>query len=413
MESRSARVVVTGIGIVSPIGVGREPFWRALCSGNSGVARTDRFPVSESEPQLTAAVRDFDAREHISSIHLRRMDPVARMVVAAGRLALSDAHLDLGTVEREDVGIVVGSAFGDASESAGYLERVFTRGPSLASPLVFPNLVLNAAGSYLAMDLEATGVNLTVSQGEVSGERAIMLGADMLQQGRAEIVLAGGADQLARIVFDAYRRARALSAQRGGEEWSSPYDTERNGLVLGEGAAMVVLERHASARRRGARVYAEVEAQCSFGVPAGMYAWPREATAALAELRRLLPCISGNPGVDLICGSANSSRRLDACELDLFRQLVGPPERRPVHLTSIKGAIGEYGAAGAATVAAACLGLCEQTVPPLCNLRQPDGAEPFHFVRGQAEAARLERALVCGVARGGAGAALCLRRVSD
>jgi len=223
-----------------------------------------------------------------------------------------------------------------------------------------------------------------------------------VRSGRADVVLAGGGDQLTPVLIEPYHRARALAGQRGGREWASPYDRARSGIVLGEGAAMLVLESLASARARGAAVYATIDDTCSFSVASPPYDWPLRADAALESLQPLAG------GVDLVCGGANSSRRLDRCELDLFARLLG---RRAdaVALTSIKGAIGEFGAAGALTVAAACLALREQTVPPLCNLHAPEPDAPFRFTAGRAAPARLARALVCGLARGGAGVALSLR----
>jgi 3-oxoacyl-[acyl-carrier-protein] synthase II len=404
-SAESCAVAVTGIGVVSSVGLGRPQFWAALTAGRSGIAPIEGFPVPTGGPVLGAEVRDFAAREFITSSHLRRMDKLSRMVVAAARMALDDARVVLARVQPETVGVVVGSALGDVSESAVQLERVFTKGPASASPMTFPNLVLNAPASYVAMEFGLTGVNLTVAQGETSGEQAFILGCELVRTGRADLVLAGGGDELAAIVFDAYRRARALSSQRGGPEWSSPYDAGRNGIVLGEGAAILVLESLAQARARGATVLAEIEGYVALGVPAPPYAWPADARAALAPLRRLLAA----DGADLVVGSGNSSRRLDACEIDLFGRLAG--ERAgDVRVTSIKGAIGEFGAAGALSTAAACLALHEQTVPPLCHLSKPEPNALLCFAAGRGEAQPIKRVLLCGLARGGAGAALLLRK---
>lgn len=404
MADGSQAVAVTGIGVVSPIGLGRRQFWTALRDGRSGVRPIEGFAVSTKLPTIAAEVPGFAAREFITSAHLRRMDKLSRMIVAASRMALDDARVVVSRELPDRVGVVVGSALGNMSECALHLERVFTKGPTSASPLIFPNLVLNAPAGYVAMELGFTGVNLTVAQAETSGEQAIIVGSELLRQGRADMVLAGGGDELAPVIADTYRRARALSAQGGGPEWSSPYDATRNGIVLGEGAGMLVLESAARARARGAAVLAEIEGVTTFGVPAPAYDWPSRAPQARAALCRLL---SGK-AVDLICGSANSSRRLDACEIDVFSRL-GPLVDR-ASLTSVKGAIGEFGGAGALTVATACLALCDQMVPPLCHLRRPDPGTALRFAGPRGAAQRLERVLVSSLARGGAGAALVLRR---
>jgi 3-oxoacyl-[acyl-carrier-protein] synthase II len=403
--THSCSVAVTGIGVVSPVGLGRQEFWTALSTGQSGIAPIEGFPVPAGTPGLGAEVRGFVAREFIASAHLRRMDKLSRMVVAAARMALDDARVVLARVQPETVGVVIGSALGDISESAVQLQRVFTKGPASASPMVFPNMVLNAPASYVAMEFGFTGVNLTVAQGETSGEQAIVLGCELVRLGRAEVVLAGGGDELAPILFEVYRRARALASQRGGPEWSSPYDVDRNGIVLGEGAAVLVLESPARARARGATILAEIDGYATFGVPASAYDWPAEAGAALAPLRRLL----GVDGVDLVCGAANSSRRLDACECDLFGRLVAE-QIGGVRVTSIKGAVGEFGAAGALNTAVACLALHEQMVPPLCHLRNPEPSAALRFAASRGAAQPIKRVFLCGLGRGGAAAALLLRR---
>lgn len=395
---------ITGIGVVSPIGCGREAFWTALVDGRSGVGPVDEPPPAGGVPTRSAAVRDLTARDFATSPQLRRMDRFSRLVVAASRMAVADAGLPLHRLAPEDIGVVVGSALGDISESAQYLERVFTKGPAAASPMMFPNLVLNAAAGYVAMEHGWTGANLTIAQAEVSGEQAILVGADLLRSGQAEVVLAGGADEIGSIVGEIYRRAGTLAGQRGGDEWSSPYDAGHSGLVVGEGSAMLVLESYERARARGATVYALLDEAVAFAVPAPPYDWPERAGAALAPLRRLC----GPPGVELICGGANSTPRLDDCEVDLFARLA--PDG--AWLTSIKGAIGEFGGAGALSAAAACLALHTQTVPPLCNLRTPPAAGQLRFA-ARAEHCAIERALVCGLARGGAGVGLLLRRAAS
>ncbi len=393
-------VAVTGIGVVSPIGFGREQFWSALTEGRSGIGRR-RDAVSERLPTIAAEVHGFAAREFIASTHLRRMDKLSRMIVAASRMALDDARVAHGQVPAQRIGVVIGSALGNISESVTQLEKVFTKGPAAASPMLFPNLVLNAPASYASMELGTTGLNLTVAQGEISGEQALIEGCDAVRAGRADVVLAGGGDELGEILIEICRRARILSGQRGDgkREWCSPYDTDRNGVVLGEGAAMLALESLHHARARGATVYAEIDADLTFAVPSPIYDWPATAADAVPALTPLTAA-----GVDLVCGGANSSRRLDATELALFGQLGA------ARVTSIKGAVGEFGAAGALSAAAVCLAIREGVVPPLCHLRAPEPDASTRLAATVGEAATIDRALLLGLARGGAGCALVFRR---
>ena len=399
----SSAVAVTGIGIVSQLGIGRAAFWQALSDGRSGITPIEGLAGPAGLPRIAASVGEF-ARDLITSPQYRRMDRLSRMAVAASRLALADAAVALDAVDGARVGVVFGTALGNTEESAAHLDRIFTRGPQAASPMVFPNLVMNAPAGYVAMEFGFTGVNFTVAQAETSGEHAVALGCDMVQSGRADLVLAGGGDELSPILLHGYRRARALAGQRGGREWCSPYDQARNGIVLGEGTAMLVLEPLARACARGATILATIAGTARFALPAPRYDWPVRVDAGLEPIRALLE----DAVVDLICGSANSSRRLDRCELTLFSRALGARAGN-ASLTSIKGAIGEFGAAGALTLAAACLGVHEQAVPPLCALQSPEPGTDFRFVAPRAVTSRIDRALVCGIARGGAAVALLLR----
>ncbi|HXQ23024.1 MAG TPA: beta-ketoacyl synthase N-terminal-like domain-containing protein [Candidatus Acidoferrales bacterium] len=407
-DSALRPVAVTGLGVVSPLGVGRVQFWDALCAGRSGIAP---LPDAAGVPHVAARILNFSPREFITSGHLRRADALSRTIVAASRMALADAKLGAAMPASERIGVVVGSELGNISESVQYLDRLFAKGPALASPLMFPNLVLNAPASYVAMEMGCTGANLTVSQGQASGEQAIATGCDLIRTGRADVVLAGGGDELAEMVIATYRRFRALSSQRGGPEWCSPYDADRNGIVLGEGTAMLVLEPLHRARQRGATIYAEIADVLSFGVAAPTYGWPRRAPTAAPRLRRFLDGAAQSV-VDLVCGGANSSRCLDAYEIDILTHLFGHASPA-VPLTSIKGAIGEFGAAGALTAVAACLALHEGAVPPLCELRRPLVAENLRFAARTAEPHPLRSVLQLSLARGGAAIALLLRRLTE
>lgn len=398
-------VAVTGIGIVSPLGVGREAFWAALSAGRSGIVPLEGLARDSGLPRIGAPAAVFDARALIASPHLRRMDRLSRMAVAASRLALDDAGIDAAHLVDAQTGIVLGTTLGDLEDSITHLERVFTRGPAAASPMIFPNLVMNAPAAYVAMEHGLTGPNLTVAQHEVTGEHAVVLGCDLIRSGRADLVLAGGGDELSAILVEGYHRARALAGQRGGREWASPYDAERSGVVLGEGAALLALEPLAIARSRGAAIHALIGETSVYSVPAPRYDWPARAPGAVAALAPL----TADGAVDLIAGSACSSRRLDGCELALFGALLGR-RAAEVFVTSIKGAVGELGAGGALTIAAACLALREQAVPPLCSLRRAEAGAPFRFAAGRAVPAPLRGVLVSGLARGGSGVGLRLDR---
>ena len=404
--------MVTGIGVVSPLGA-LPDFWRGLCAGASGVAPE---PAGAACP-VAARARGWQARDHVTPALLRRMDHCSQMIVSATRMALADAALELAGGAAESAGVVVGSAFGNLSESEHFLRGLFAKGPALANPLTFPNLVLNAPTGYVAIDLGVRGPNLTVVRGEASGEAALALAYDTIVSGQAEVLIAGGGDEVAPVLAQIYADLELLSpSDGGGAAWSSPFDRGRNGFVTGEGAAMLVLETRAHAATRGARVYAELAGYATESIAASPHDWPVDVPAADAPngTAAQLAAAGFDPAAKaatLVVSCANSTRRLDAFEAARIATLLG--EATPTALvTSIKGAVGEFGAAGALGAAAAVLALAHGDVPRLGALRAADDRCPVRLAGPDARppAAGFANALVSCTPRGGGSVTLAFRR---
>ncbi len=406
--------MVTGVGVVSPLGP-LPQFWSGLCAGASGIAPVDPDRVP-AVPALEARVRDWEARDHVKPALLRRMDHCSRMVVSAVRMALTDAALELTGDAAATAGVVVGTAFGNLSESEDFLRGLFAKGPALANPLTFPNLVLNAPTGYVAIDLGIRGPNLTVVRGEASGESALALAYDTIVSGQTDVLIAGGGDEIAPVLAQIYTDLDVLSpADGGGAPWSSPFDRRRNGYVMGEGAAMLVLEtqRHAAARR--ARVYAELAGYATESLPASAHDWPAGMPAVdrPSGTADQLAALGFTPDASatLVVSCANSTRRLDAFEAMRIAAILG--EGTPSALvTSIKGAVGEFGAAGALGAAAAVLALAHGDVPRLGALQAPDDHCPVRLAGPHvpAPARGFANALVSCTPRGGGSVTLGFRR---
>jgi 3-oxoacyl-[acyl-carrier-protein] synthase II len=405
-------VVVTGLGVVSPLG-SLPAFWERLIAGEPGIAPLVDVPGCEPgrAPCLGAQVREWDPRAHLAAPLLRRMDRLSRMVASASRMAVADAGLALADGQADEVGIVIGTAFGNISESEQFIRGLVAKGR--ANPLTFPNTVLSAHAGYVAMDLGLRGPNLTVVRGEASGEGALALAYDTIVSGQAEVVLAGGGDEIAPILFHVYEDLGLLSPNGGGREWSSPFDRDRNGFVMGEGAAMLVLERREHARARGAAVRAELAGYATQSVPASAHDWPLVGAAGPDEIAGQLAECGWRPGRgdDLVLSAANSTARADAFEARWIADLLGDAvARTPV--TSLKGAVGEFGAAGVLAAAAATLALERGEMPRLGSLRTPDPACRLRLALPglAAPAAGFAHALVSVVPRGGSSLVLLLRR---
>jgi 3-oxoacyl-(acyl-carrier-protein) synthase len=394
-----AAVCITGIGVVSPVGHCARDFWAALAAGRTAVTR------GAGAQHVVAEVRDFDPRSWVSGASLRRMDRLSRMVVSAGAMALADAGLAPARHPApERVGLAVGTSIGNVSETIDFLARIKERGPGRASPFVFPNLVLNAPASYASIELQATGPNLTVSQGDVSGELAIAAGYDLIASGAADVVLAGGGDEIAPIIGSVSRDLGLIC--RDPRAWCGPFDTGAAGAALGEGAAVLVLEAAGHARARERPAYAELVGHRSWATPAPLHGWPEDAAGIAAEIRRLVGPEAA--AIDAVYCGAPGVRGRDRIELLAASQALS--EGAAPWITSIKGATGEFGAAGALTVAAAALSIAHGAVLPVAGTERPLATDGMRLAVGEARSHALREVLVTGFARGGLGAALLLRR---
>jgi len=404
------RVVVTGLGVVSPLGP-LTAFWEDLRAGANGFTPIDWFDPGPTPPSTAARVRDWQPKDHIKPASLRRMDRFSQMVVSACRMAVADAQLDLSPARAEETGVVVGAAYGNLTETEAFLRGLVVKGPALTNPMIFPNLVLNASAGYVAIELGLRGPNFTVCRNEMSGEAAVALAYDTIVCGHADVVIAGGGDEVAPVIFHVNKDLGALSpGRRAGtdHEWSSPFDHDRNGMILGEGAAMLVLEREEHARARGATVYAELAGYATCTVPSKPHLWPRPAAAAPRAMAEQLRALRGAEEIDAIVSCANSTRDLDAFEAAHLAGLLGESAGRAL-VTSVKGAVGEFGGSGALGTVVAVLALRDGLLPPLAALRRPDPACTLRLATDVATVS-LRAALVSGSARGGACTALLLRQ---
>ena len=398
-------LAVTGLGVVSPIGSGRREFWQRLCQGES--ALKPKTLAFLDQPYLLAAVEEVEAKKFLAGAALRRIDRLSRMIGVAASMAFEDAELG-EHYEKEQTGIVIGSAYGNIANTVEYLARVFEKGPAFASPMTFPNLVLNAPASYAAIHLESTGPNLSVTQGEVSGEQAIICACEMISKGQASAVLAGAGDELQEVIVDAYRSLKALSPAQGASSRVLPYDRGRDGIGLGEGSAVVAIETIEGARQRKAKIYAEIDYWNSFSIPAPLFDWPRRADDAIRRIKDLLaPSLLDE--VDVVMASGNGSKSLDAFEVDLLSALFENSDR-PRYLTTLKGAIGEFGSVGVLSMLSSALALRDDRVPPLPESSSPITGDSLCLVAGDAIATPVRRVLQISISRGGVIAMLSLRK---
>ena len=254
----SERVVVTGLGVVSPFGTSVERFAAMLLAGSTGVGPVRTFDVSQCAARCAAAVDRFEPTNWITPLKLRRLDVTSQYAVAVSREALDASGIAYGLEPDDAVGVVLGSYTSGGAPTEEYLEKLFTLGPVNVPTLIFNATVGNIAASATALELKLRGPNVTVSQKEASGLLAIGHAVDLLQTGQARALVAGGVDALFPLFYRVHDSFRVLSHANGAPEGSRPFDATRNGFVLGEGGFGVVLELESVARARNTPIYAEI-----------------------------------------------------------------------------------------------------------------------------------------------------------
>lgn len=402
------RVVVTGVGMVTPLGTGREEFSRRLFGGEGAIDVVQAFDTDASASHLGAEVRGFQPREFISAKNLRRMDRMSMITTASARLALSDAGIAVTAENRDRMGILFGSAFGATDVTVQFEDTLFAQGPGAVNPILVPNTVMNAPAGHASIELGFRGVNVTVTHFAVSAETAVAYAVSEIRRGTADVLLAGGADILSKFYYEALSKFRGLSPDDGEPEGARPFDKRRNGYVAAEGCGLLCLESLSCARKRGANIYCEISGAGLGSSPAPPTAWPRDPEGFRRTfLKALGQARIDLPGVSAVMAAANGSRVLDAVEADVYEELFASCAHRP-WVTSIKGAIGESFSGGGIRACALALSVEKGGLPPTVGLERP--AAPLNFVTGKKVETNLRHTVLSGISFGGTYACLVFSR---
>jgi 3-oxoacyl-[acyl-carrier-protein] synthase II len=422
-------VVVTGVGVVAPNGVGKEAFWSACVNGRSGVGLIRCFDTSSLPVHIAGEVSDFDVTPFIPTLHrknLKVMSRATRFGVAAAGLAVQDSGLELSRENPERVGVVMGAGPVplDLPEVAPLLANAVDGGRFRATrlgqsgseglpPLWLLKYLPNMTAAHISLIHGVQGPNSTIVTACAASTQSVGEGFRLIARADADIVLAGGADsRLDPLLILAYAALGALSpAQRSPAEVSRPFDGQRDGFVLGEGAGVLVLEELEHAKRRGAVIYAEV---LGLGSSFDAYAVTKpdpEARGAIRAIRWALREARVDPqDVDYINAHGTSTRLNDLVETVAVKRVFGPAART-LPVSSIKSMIGHLiGAAGAVEAAALALTLHERVLPPTINLTHPDPSCDLDYVPNCAREQPVHTALSTSFGFGGQNAALVMRR---
>ena len=424
------RVVVTGLGVVAPNGIGKEAFWSACLNGKSGVGPIRSFDASAHPVQIAAEVPDFDVLPylpHSQRKSVKIMSRAMRFAVGAAGLAIRDSGLEWDRLNPQQIGVVMGTgmvpvelpeltpALVESCDAAGHLEtrRLGQRGADSLFPLWILKYLPNMVAAHISLAFGAQGPNSTITTACAAGTQAVGEAFRLIQRGDADIVLAGGADSRQDpLLLLAYTALGALSpAGRPPHEVSRPFDAQRDGFVLGEGAGVLVLEELERARRRGAVIYAEV---LGLGSSFDAYAVTKpdpQARGAARAIRWALGEAKVDPhDVDYINAHGTSTRLNDQMETAAVKRVFGEHARR-LPLSSIKSMVGHLiGAAGAVEAVALALTLQQGVLPPTINQTTPDPACDLDYVPQTAREYRVHTAVSTSFGFGGQNGALVMQQ---
>jgi 3-oxoacyl-[acyl-carrier-protein] synthase II len=405
-------VVVTGLGLVTPLGTGTDKTWKALCAGESGIGRITRFDPTGYDAQIAGEVKDFDPAQFIEKKEIKKMDTFIHYAVGASQLAVDDAGLKVAPDEATKVGVYIGSGIGGLGSIEHYHQVLRDKGPGRVSPFFIPMTIINLASGQVAIRLGAKGPNSCAVTACATGNHCIGDAYRLIQRGDADVMVAGGAEAaITPLGVAGFASAKALSFRNDAPKKASrPFDQDRDGFVLGEGAGVIVLEEWEHARRRGARVYAEIIGYAMNSDAYHITAPPEEGEGAVRCMELAIKD-AGIAKTDIgYINAHGTSTMADAIETKAIKQVFGDHAYR-VPISSTKSMTGHLlGAAGGIEAIFSILALHHGVLPPTINLDRPDPACDLDYVPNTARRAMLNVALSNSFGFGGVNACLLFRR---
>jgi len=382
------RVVVTGIGIVSSVGIGREKFWQSIVQGKSGVKRVTRIP-EEQQPasKIAAEITDFDPNLWMEPKQIKRTDRFIQLAIAASFLAVEDARIDTRSVDPKRMGVVVGSAAGGFQTIEDQYRIIMTKGPERCSPLTVPMLIVNMAAGWISILHNAQGPNLCTVTACATSAHSLGDAYRLIQKGDVDVMFAGGSEApVTSLVMSGFSSARTLSTRNDEPEKASrPFDRDRDGFVIGEGAAVLILESLSHALKRGASIYAEMVGYGSTADAFDIVAPRPDGLGAARAMEETLQQAGVKPeAVSYINAHGTSTGLGDKAETRAIKSVFGNHAKK-VMVSSTKSMTGHLiGAAGAVEAAVSVLAIKDSIVPPTINLDNPDPDCDLDYVPNKA-----------------------------
>ena len=416
MTQQPRRVVVTGVGLVSPLGIGTEETWQGLLAGRSGAGPITHFDASHHSTHFACEVKGFDPLAWMDKKDVKKADRFIQFAIAAADLAVKDAGYTVDPAEAGRVGVFIGSGIGGFATIEREHEALLKGGPRRISPFFIPAAIVNLASGWVSIRTGAKGPNSATCTACTSGAHAVGDSFRLIQHGDADVMLAGGSEAaITPLGVGGFCAMRALSTRNDAPERASrPFDRERDGFVIGEGSGIVVLEELEHARHRGAKVYAELVGYGMSGDAFHISAPCEDGAGAIRVMRATLGDAGVAPDVvDYVNVHGTSTPRGDVVEVIAAKAVFGEHARR-LALSSTKSMTGHLlGAAGGLEAGVTALVLRDQVLPPTINLDNPDPECDLDCVPHRARPAEVRYALSNSFGFGGTNGALLFRRFDE
>jgi 3-oxoacyl-[acyl-carrier-protein] synthase II len=406
-------LVITGIGVVSPSGIGKDAFWGSVLAGKDAISAIESFSTEKFSTNLAGEVKNFDPKAYLGPKGLRNLDRTTLFLLVAAKEALEDAKLEITDSNTDDIGVCTGTTFPHLSSIVEFDREVITDGLPFSNPALFPSTVLNAASSQISIKFNIQGFNTTISTGYTSSLEALKYSLVALETDKAKIILSGGAESLARSLFFGFHKLGYMAGIKG-EALSCPFDKRRNGPILGEGTALFCLESEKNAKKRKANIYARLRSVANFfdGYRLGKI-HPQGEGLEIAIRKALDEAGAKASDIDYICSCANSSKDLDRIEVEVLKKVFGK-SLKDIPVSSPKSMFGEtISASGALQIATVIAAMKNGVIAPTINYKEKDFDCDIDCVPNKAQKKNVKLALVTSSGPGGYNSACVLEKYNN
>jgi 3-oxoacyl-[acyl-carrier-protein] synthase II len=407
------RVVITGLGLVTPLGTGTEKTWQGLLAGRSGIGLITRFDASAHAARIAAEVKDFEAERWFEPKQIKNLDLFVQYAVAAADIAMLDSGLEINAALAERVGVITGCGMGSLPTIEEYHSVLLNKGPRRITPFFIPRVIPNMASGHISMRFGAKGANLALSTACAAGTHAVGEAFRHILHGDCDVVISGGTEGvICPMAVGGFASMKALSTRNESPEQASrPFDRDRDGFVIAEGAGMLVLEELDFARKRGAQIYAEL---VGYGLSSDAYhiaAPPEDGAGAARCMAQALQSAQMNPdAIDYINAHGTSTPLNDSCETRAIKTVFGDHAYK-LAVSSTKSMTGHMlGGAGGIEAVFTALSLHHQCIPPTINYENPDPVCDLDYVPNTARSMQIRAAMSNSFGFGGTNGVIIMKR---